>query len=272
MGITERRSESSKMVENRSSNGKNLDGQVVIVTGGAGGIGRATCFGVARQGAGAIVVDMDQGRVDELVGALQTDGAMGIVANVQIEQDMEEMVRQVIERYGRIDVLVHCAGILRIKGSGPRLLHQVSLDEWDAVIDTNLKGTFLCNRAVVTAMMKQRSGQIINISSTSGLKGRAFDSVYCASKFGMIGLSEALAEEVRQYGIRVHVVLPDAVDTPIWEQNAPVRAPDDSLSPERVANVITFLAGLPEDTVLDNLVIRPFRGRRRRKRVSGKTS
>jgi NAD(P)-dependent dehydrogenase (short-subunit alcohol dehydrogenase family) len=140
------------------------------------------------------------------------------------------------------------------------------LQEWGAVIDTNLKGTFLCNRAVLPIMIKQRGGQIINISSTSGLKGRAFDSVYCASKFGIIGLSEALSEEVRQYGIRVHVVLPDAVDTPIWEQNAPVRAPEDSLSPERIASVITYLVGLPGDTVLENLVIRPLRTRRRKKR------
>jgi len=264
------------MAEKQIGVSGNLDGQVVIITGGASGIGRATCHEMVPRGARTVVVDINQASVDEAVAVLRSElsnnEALGVVADVRLEQDMVEMVRQVVEHFGRIDVLVHCAGILRIKGSGPRLLHQVSLDEWDAVIDTNLKGTFLCNRAVVPAMMKQRSGQIINISSTSGLKGRAFDSVYCASKFGMIGLSEALAEEVRQYGIRVHVVLPDAVDTPIWEQNAPVRAPEDSLSPERVANVITYLAGLPEDTVLNNLVIRPFRGRRRRKRVSGKTS
>ena len=256
------------MVDIQKNDGKRLDGQVVIVTGGGSGIGRASCFGMAEQGARTIVVDMDQVRVDEVVESIETDGAMGIVADVRREKDMETTVRQVVESHGRIDTLVHCAGILRIKGSGPKLLHQVSLQEWDGVIDTNLKGTFLCNRAVLPIMIKQRAGQIINISSTSGLKGRAFDSVYCASKFGMIGLSEALSEEARQYGIRVHVVLPDAVDTPIWEQNAPVRAPEDSLSPERIAGVITYLAGLPGDTVLDNLVIRPLRSRRRKKRDS----
>ena len=229
---------------------------------------------MARKGARIVVVDINQASVDEMVIALRSElsnEAIGVVADVRLEQNMAEMVRQVVDRFGRIDILVHCAGILRMKGSGPRLLHQVSLEEWDAVIDTNLKGTFLSNRAVVPAMVKQKRGQIVNLSSTSGLKGRPFDSVYCASKFGMIGLSEALAEEVRQYGIRVHVVLPDAVDTPIWEQNAPVRAPEDALSPERVASVISFVAGLPEDTVLDNLVIRAFRARRRKKRRSGKS-
>jgi NAD(P)-dependent dehydrogenase (short-subunit alcohol dehydrogenase family) len=257
-------------VEGKAESQGSLEGKVVIVTGGASGIGRATCIELARQGARPIVVDIDQGRVEELVGVLQTQAAMGIVANVKVEQDMHDMVRKVLERYGRIDVLVHCAGILRMKGSGPKFLHQVSLEEWNAVIDTNLKGTFISSRSVVPIMIKQKSGQIINISSTSGLKGRAFDAVYCASKFGMIGLSEAMAEEVRSYGVRVHVVLPDAVDTPIWEQNLPVRAPEDSLSPERIASVIVYLMGLPEDTVLDHLVIRPFRGRRRHGKTDGR--
>jgi len=253
---------------------KRLEGQVVIITGGAGGIGRATCFETMRRGARAVVVDVDQVQVDAVVAELELElpgnGATGLVADVRREQDIEAMVAQVLESYGRIDLLVNCAGILRVKGSGPKFLHQMSLQEWDAVIDTNLKGTFLCNRAVLPTMIKQRSGQIINISSTSGVKGRAFDSAYCASKFGMIGLSEALAEEVRAYGIRVHVIMPDAVDTAIWEQNAPVQAPEDSLSPQRVANLITYLALLPVDTVLDHLILRPFKTRRRKKKKAKK--
>lgn len=252
------------MQEKAESRG-GLQGKVVIVTGGAGGIGRSTCLEVARQGDTPVVVDIDQNRVNAVLKDLPADTSMGIVADVQVEQDMHEMVQRVVERFGRIDVLVHCAGILRSEGSGPKFLHQVSLEEWNAVIGTNLKGTFLSNRAVVPIMMRQKGGQIINLSSTSGLKGRAFDSVYCASKFGMIGLSEALSEEVRSYGVRVHMVLPDAVDTPIWEQNSPVRAPEDSLAPERVAGVIAYLVRLPEDVVLDHLVIRSFRGRRRRR-------
>ncbi|MBW2602899.1 MAG: SDR family oxidoreductase [Deltaproteobacteria bacterium] len=263
------------MSDKKTEDVGSFDGRVLIVTGGASGIGKATCFEMARKGTRTVVVDLSQSLVDEVVGALScepnTNEVMGIVADVRLEQDMEKMVFKVLERFGRIDILVHCAGILRVKDRGPRFLHQLTLKDWDTVIDTNLKGTFLCNRAVVTAMLKKKKGKIINISSTSGLKGRAFDSAYCASKFGMIGLSEALAEEVRQYGIHVHVVLPDAVDTPIWEQNAPmVRAPEDSISPERVANVITYLSGLPDDMVLSNLVIRPFRTRRRRKKINDK--
>jgi NAD(P)-dependent dehydrogenase (short-subunit alcohol dehydrogenase family) len=250
-----------------------FDEQVVVVTGGASGIGRATCHELARRGGKIVMADLNEERIAAVIEEIQGDAPaceiMGIAANVSQEQDMEDLVHRVIDRFGSIDVLVHCAGILRAPGASPKFLHQTSVEEWNAVIDTNLRGTFLCNRAVVSAMIKQRQGQIINISSTSGLNGRPFDSVYCASKFGMIGLSESLAQEVRQYGIRVHVVLPDAVDTPIWEQNGPVQAPDDALPAERVADLIIFLSGLPEDTVLDNLIIRSFRKRRRKKKGAG---
>jgi 3-oxoacyl-[acyl-carrier protein] reductase len=246
-----------------------LAGQVVIVTGGASGIGRATCRAMARKGAGLVAVDVNQGGLDELLGTLKAEApgleALGLALNVRLEQDMQEMASRTLERFGRIDILVHCAGILRIKGSRPQFLHQVSLEEWDVVMDTNLKGTFLSNRAVIPAMIQQRQGQIFNISSTSGLKGRPLDSVYSASKFGVVGISEALAEEVRQYGIKVQVILPDAVDTPMWEQNAPIQAPDSSLAPERVADLICYLAALPRDTVFSNLVMLPFKFRQRKK-------
>jgi NAD(P)-dependent dehydrogenase (short-subunit alcohol dehydrogenase family) len=248
---------------------RGLEEQVVLITGGASGIGRATCQEVARRGGKIVLADFHEERLAAVVAETQEMAPgcsiMGVAANVRNEQDMENMVNRALAQFGAIDVLVHCAGILRPAGAGPRFLHQTGVEEWDAVIDTNLKGTFLCNRAVLAPMIRQRRGQIINISSTSGMKGRPFDSVYCASKFGMIGLSESLAQEVRQYGIRVHVLLPDAVDTPIWEQNGPVQAPDDALPAERVADLIVFLSCLAEDTVLDNLVIRSFRSRRRKK-------
>jgi 3-oxoacyl-[acyl-carrier protein] reductase len=139
---------------------------------------------------------------------------------------------------------------------------ELSTEEWDEVLDTNLKGVFLSNRAVLPTMIRQRKGNVINISSTSGRQGRAHDSAYCASKFGVIGLSEAVAEEVRQYGVRVQVVLPDAVDTPIWKQNGPVR-PEQALDAQRVADLILYLVNLPEDTIMLSPVIAPFRTRRR---------
>ncbi|MBA3015708.1 MAG: SDR family oxidoreductase [Proteobacteria bacterium] len=249
-----------------------LDHHVAVVTGGASGIGKATCLVLAEKGAKLVIVDLEPLRLEALLGVLRAKfplcEAMSFVADVQNPEAVEAMVHAVDERFGRIDLLVHSAGILRLKGSGPKLLHQTSVEEFDAVVGVNLKGTFLTNRAVLRLMMRQRRGHIVNISSTSGIKGRAFDSVYCASKFGMIGLSEALAEEVRAAGIKVHVILPDAVDTPIWQQNGPVQPPEDTLPPERVADLILYLAELPEDTILDHLVIRAFRSRRKRKKTT----
>lgn len=249
-----------------------LQGKSIIVTGGASGIGKSACFALAKEGAHLTIVDIDQGGIDEVVQTCQEQFSndeqsyLGIVADISSEEDMEAMVRQAVDRFGKIDVLVHSAGILRGKNSGPKLMYQIDIDEWNQVIDTNLKGTFLCNRAVVSVMIKQRSGHVINVASTSGLRGRAFDSVYCASKFGVVGMSEALAEEGRQYGIRVNVVMPDAVKTAMWDQNGPVKAPKVALPPERIADVIAHIAMLPEDTLLGHMVIFPFVTRRRKKK------
>jgi len=243
--------------------------QVAVVTGGASGIGRAVCDRLAREGASLVIVDLDPERVEGVVKALSAAGheaVLGLALDVRREEDMAAMAERTLARFGRIDVLVHCAGILRGKGRPPRMLAEMSAEEWDDVVATNLRGTFLANRAVVPAMLRQRAGQIVNLSSTSGRIGRAFDSAYCASKFGVIGLSESLAEEVRSFGVKVMVVCPDAVDTPLWDQNGPIRAPENALSPARVADLIGYLVGLPADTILQNIVVMPFATRRRKKR------
>jgi len=149
-------------------------------------------------------------------------------------------------------------------------MHELGDEEYESVIDTNLKGTFLTNRAVLRKMLTQKRGQIVNVSSTSGLKGRPLDSLYSASKAGVIGLSESIAEEVRMFGIRVQVVMPGAVDTPLWKQNGPMpTAPPGSLPPERVAEVIAMCLSLPPDTTCERLVIEPFRKRKTRNKTSG---
>lgn len=246
-----------------------LDGHVVIVTGGSSGIGLATCQALARDGAHVVVVDLHQERIDQVLTDLEHCAStnntphLGLALDVRSEQDMQAMADRTLERFGRIDGLVACAGILRGKGSAPKPLVQISLDEWEQVIDTNLKGMFLSNRAVLPTMTKQRRGNIINVSSVSGKEGRAHDAPYCASKFGVVGMSESLAEEVRNQGIRVQIVCPDAVATPFWEQNAPVPMPNYALAPDRIAYVISFLLALPEDMMLVSPIVAPFRTRKR---------
>jgi short-subunit dehydrogenase len=121
-------------------------------------------------------------------------------------------------------------------------------------------------------MIRQRKGNIVNLSSVAGRQGRAHDAPYCASKFGVIGMSEALAEEVSRLGVRVQVVLPDAVRTPIWEQNGPIPCPEDALPPERVAELILTMVTLPWDSVMGSVTIAPFKTRRRKTRSEGEES
>ena len=247
-----------------------LSESVAIVTGGTGGIGRAVVLALAQRGCAVTIVDRDPERIEELCkvvkrgagGAGRDPGVLGVALDVTLESDMQMMASRCLEVFDRIDLLVTCAGILRYPGSLPKPMVQLSEVEWDTVLDVNLKGVFLSNRAVLPTMVRQRSGSIINVSSTSGRQGRAHDSAYCASKFGVIGLSESLAEEVRQYGIRVQTVLPDAVDTPLWDQNGPIR-PEHALPPERVGELIAFMASLPADTLMAAPVIAPFRTRKR---------
>jgi len=248
-----------------------LKGQSVIITGGASGIGRASAHRMAKAGAKIAIVDINQTNIDatlaELAAQFSGVETIGIKTDIRLPDQVDAMAAKVNETFGRIDILVHSAGILRPAGASPRILPQMETAECDALIDINLKGTFLCDRAVLQYMMAQRSGQILNIASTSGLKGIAFDSVYCASKFGVVGLTESLAEEVRQFGVRVHLLLPDAVATPLWDTNI-AGAPAGSLTPDRVAHVIEFMLCLPEDMILPNVVVSPFKSRRRKKKES----
>jgi 3-oxoacyl-[acyl-carrier protein] reductase len=256
-----------------------LQGQVGIVTGACGGVGLATCAALARVGANVVAVDLDENRVqrviEELVMQIGQESAagqfLGLGLDVRRELDMQKMVEETLSRFERLDILIASAGILRPKEAPLRLLAHMPVAEWDEVLETNLKGVFLSNRAVLPAMLHQRSGQIINISSVAGRRGRAYDSAYCASKFAVIGLSESLAEEVRTHNIRVHVLLPDAIDTPMWNQNSPIPRPEFMLPAARVADFIVYLLLLPEDTVLVSPVIAPFHHRRRAARATKPT-
>jgi 3-oxoacyl-[acyl-carrier protein] reductase len=240
-----------------------LMNQVAIVTGGTVGIGLFTAIALAQVGARVVVVGRNRDRLDFAQSEIEQQsgfrGSLGLPLDVRRESDMKEMASRTRDHFGRIDILVAAAGILRARGGSLRTVQQMSAEEWEEVIDTNLTGVFLSNRAVIPTMIQQRSGNIVNLSSTSGRKGLAFDSAYCASKFGVIGLSEALAEELRQYGIRVQVLLPGAIDTGMWDQNGPIPAPKDILPPERVADAIVRLLTLPEDAILETAIIKPLK-------------
>lgn len=241
---------------------EDLTNRVIIITGAAGGIGSATARALDARGARLVLVDRPGAALDALAADLA--GSLPLALDVSSEADMAEMAERALAEFGRIDALITTAAILR-KGEGVRMISQTSFEEWRTIIDVNLTGTFLANRAVLPAMLDQKEGDIINLSSVSGRQGRAFDGPYSASKAGIIGLSESLSEEVARQGIRVQTVLPDAVDTGLWSQSGGVALkPQAMLEPARVAELLVYLLALPRDTYLLNPVVVPVPSRRRK--------
>jgi NAD(P)-dependent dehydrogenase (short-subunit alcohol dehydrogenase family) len=241
---------------------EDLSGRVALITGAAGGIGAATARALAARGARLVLTD----RSEDGLGALAADlpDAVTTVGDVSSEADMAAFAALAVERFGTIDILVTTAAILRGR-EGMRTLADTSFEEWKRLIDVNLTGTFLANRAVLPAMLAQKRGDIVNLSSVSGRQGRAFDGPYSASKAGIIGLSESLAEEVHREGVRVQTLLPDAVDTGLWSQSGGTALkPRNMLTPDRVAALICYLLALPRDTYLLNSVVAPMATRRRK--------
>ena len=242
---------------------EDLSGKSVIITGAAGGIGSATARVLADKGVKLVLVDRSPGALDALAADLGTE-CLTLAANVASEADMAAMAAQTLERFGAIDALVTCAAILRGAG-GMKTVAETSFEDWAQIIDVNLTGTFLSNRAVLPAMLAAKRGDIVNLSSTSGKQGRAFDGPYSASKAGIVGLSEALAEEVMRLGVRVQTLLPDAVDTGLWSQSGGTALkPQNMLSPDRLGALIAYLLALPRDTYILNQVVAPVPQRRKR--------
>ncbi|MHA6326663.1 SDR family oxidoreductase [Roseivivax sp. CAU 1753] len=240
-----------------------LTGKSAIVTGAAGGIGAAVARKLAGEGAHVLLVDRDADGIAALAADLG-DTATAFAADITSEADMAAMAEAALAPTGRIDILVAAAGILRVGGS-LKPVADTTFDEWKTVIDVNLTGTFLSNRAVLAAMLAQKEGDIVNVSSVSGKQGRAFDGPYASSKFGIVGLSESLAEEVQREGVRVQTVLPDAVDTGLWDQSGTAALkPRHMLTPERVAAFVHYLVTLPRDAFLLNSVLSPIPMRKRR--------
>ena len=189
----------------------NLTGKNALVTGGSRGIGKAVCLELARQGANVAVNYAGRAQAAEEVAAACRElgvEAFAVQADVADAAAVDAMVKEVAARFGRVDILVNNAGITRDK-----LALQMTDEDFDAVLDTNLKGAFLCMKAVYRPMMKQRYGHIINLSSVVGLRGNAGQANYAASKAGLIGMSKSIAKELASRGVTVNLVAPGFIDT-----------------------------------------------------------
>jgi 3-oxoacyl-[acyl-carrier protein] reductase len=221
--------------------------KVAVVTGASRGIGRSIALALAAQGATIVAVDMDQSSTDAVVAELQAAGAkaLAVVGNVTVSADVERMIEAAVAAFGRVDILVNNAGITR-----DGLLMRMKDEDWDAVLNVNLKGAFLCTRAAFKVMSKQRYGRIINIASVVGQMGNAGQANYCASKAGLIGLTKSNAREMAKRSITVNAVAPGFIATAMTEAlSDKVRAeltaqiPLERLgSADDIANAVIFLA------------------------------
>ena len=223
-----------------------LVGKVALVTGGAQGIGRAVVLMLAENGCDVAISDINKETAAITAGEIEGMGkkSLAIEANVARFEDGERMVRETVEGLGRIDILVNNAGITRDK-----LVLRMSEEDWDAVLDVNLKGAFNCTRAALRHMTKQRSGRIVNIASVVGLMGNAGQANYAASKAGLIGFTKTVGREVASRGITVNAVAPGYIDTPMT-QALPEKAKEELKrlipmvrlgTPEDVAKAVLFL-------------------------------
>src|SRR5437868_1063345 len=187
-----------------------LEGKVAIVTGAGQGIGRAIAETLAAEGADVAVIDLDVGRAQDTVTAVVGKGrrSIAIKANVAEWTDVRAMVDQVLADWGRVDILVNNAGITR-----DGLLLRMKEEDWNLVLDVNLKGTFHGTKAVLPVLMKQRGGAIVNIASVVGVMGNAGQANYAASKAAVIGLTKAVAREYASRSVTVNAVAPGFIDT-----------------------------------------------------------
>ncbi len=223
-----------------------LEGTVSIVTGASQGIGQAIALELAAAGAAVHLVDIQMEKLNEVAGRARSAGGQASVHVADVAQagQVEAVVQAVLAEHKRIDHLVNNAGITR-----DNLLMRMKEEEWDAVLEINLKGAFLFSKAVIRPMISQRSGRIVNMASVVGLMGNAGQANYAASKAGLIGFSKSLAREVASRGITVNCLAPGYIATPMTERlpEEVKRAFLDVIpmkrfgTPEEVARIVLFL-------------------------------
>ena len=225
-----------------------LTGKLALVTGAGRGIGRATALRLGAAGATVVVnYNSSEEAAQEVVGAIEAAGgtARAVKANVSNNDEVEPMIEALGKEFGAVHILVNNAGITR-----DNLMMRMSLDEWDSVINTNLRSAYYCSRAVLRAMLRNRWGRIISLSSVSGLTGNAGQANYAAAKAGLLGLTRSLAREVGSRGITVNAVAPGFIETDMTAA-LPPEIKDAMVKqtplgrygqPDDIANAILFLA------------------------------
>jgi NAD(P)-dependent dehydrogenase (short-subunit alcohol dehydrogenase family) len=236
----------------------NLQGQVAIVTGGYGGIGHATARSLSKRGCRVVITGRNPQRVEQAV--TETPGSIGFPnCDVSDSRRVKELFRFALDRFGTVDILVTSAGIGRSPRSTrmiPDIVANLPTEEWDDMIDVNLRGAYLANREAARIMVPQKRGQILNVGSTrASRRGWAYTAGYSAAKCALLVMTQSLADELRPHGIRVTIAHPDLTDTPLISGPNIVGA---VMAPYRVGEWIAGLLDQPIDTVYDEARLCPF--------------
>jgi NAD(P)-dependent dehydrogenase (short-subunit alcohol dehydrogenase family) len=240
-----------------------LDGQVALITGCSSGLGRAAALAFAQAGARIGLVARSAGDLEKVAREVESVNrqALALVADLAREDQILDTVTRVLGAFGRVDVLVNAAGT-----DMPAPVVDLSTEAWDRVLDVNLRAPFLLARAVFPSMIQAERGTIINISSVAGKRGWANAAAYCASKFGLTGLTQVLAAEGKAHGIRACVVYPGGMATNwgTWssaegrtqqDKSPPAR---EALPPSEIAALLVWIAAAPAEMVLNEVIATPI--------------
>jgi NAD(P)-dependent dehydrogenase (short-subunit alcohol dehydrogenase family) len=217
---------------------KELEGQVVIVTGASRGIGEAIALAFAARGCPVTLAARDERRLEQVAGQIKALGGRCLVCATDVTSavQVQRMVDQTVEAFGRLDILVNNAGILILKK-----VIDTTMEDWQSTLDTNLTAVFLAAKAALPTMIRQKYGQIITVASIAGKRSGPRHGAYSAAKFGVLGLTEALASEVKEYNIRVNAVNPGMVDTDLFGDEFRGDRSDWS-QPQDIADAVLLLA------------------------------
>lgn len=229
---------------------------IAVVTGGSRGVGAAIARRLASDGIHVILVGRDAEHLDRVKNEITAagGGAASRACDLLDSGAVEALGSWVHENYGRCDLLINCAGIGRMG----KPLHETPISDFDTMLGTNLRGPYLTIRAFAPLMIKQRSGHIVNISSLSGKNPLPNGAAYAASKWALHGLTYSVAEELREYGIRVSIVAPGSIATE-FNSGGSSKSPDKKLRPEDIAHVVAMLAAQSSQSFVSEVLIRPLR-------------
>jgi 3-oxoacyl-[acyl-carrier protein] reductase len=242
-----------EFMENLRESTSPLEGQVAVVTGAGRGIGAAIAQGLAKMGVAVVLSGRTQSSLEATAKSIAGAGGRSEVLPCDVSnlQSVEAAAKSVEARFGRLDILVNNAGIGGFGGP----LHQLTPDEWDQILNTNLRGVYYAVRAFAPMMIRARSGHIINISSLAGKNALPNGAAYAASKWGLNGLTYSLAEELRGHNIRVAVICPGSTNTELSPHEG--KDPAKMLQPEDVAHAVAMLVTQSPQSFVSEILMRP---------------